>query len=178
MAYIGAVLVIGLTACGAPDDTSTGATSATAAGASPPVIQVDGMPGGSAQDSDRSAAPMAVSDEAASAESTKMMPSLITYVYDGEITDLTAPSASWFFESGVAPTAEQIAALAAALGVEGEARELPADMGGGWMVGPDDLRAADGQRRRRRDAELVVQPRQRGDVVASVRAVPARRSCR
>ena len=67
-----------------------------------------------------------------------MMPSLITYVYDGELTDLTAPSASWFFEPGVEPTTEQIAALAAALGVEGEVRELSADMGDGWMVGPDN----------------------------------------
>jgi hypothetical protein len=74
--------------------------------------------------------------EADSAGDTKLA-AYLNYVYDGEITDLTAPAASWYFEPGVAPTTDQVAALAAALGVDGDVRELGADMGGGWMVGPD-----------------------------------------
>lgn len=130
MAYIGAVIVIGLTACGAPVDESPSGSAADG----PPVIQIDGgqAAGGS------SAAPMAAAEDAAS---SKMMPAYITYVYDGAITDLTAPSASWYFDPLATASTEQVAALAAALGVQGEVRELPADQGGGWMVGPDDYTA-------------------------------------
>ena len=66
-----------------------------------------------------------------------MMPAQITYVFDGDAVDLTAPAPSWYFDPTVSPTTEQIEALARALGVEGEVRELAADMGDGWMVGPD-----------------------------------------
>lgn len=72
-----------------------------------------------------------------SAVDSKMMAGLITYRYDGEITDLTAPAPSWFFQPGAQPSTEQIAALAAALGIDDQVRELAADLGGGWMVGPD-----------------------------------------
>ena len=76
--------------------------------------------------------------DAATSESTKMMAAPITYTYDGESSDLTAPAASWFFAPGAVPSTEQIAALAAALGVQGDVQSLTADQGGGWMVGPSD----------------------------------------
>src|SRR5215203_955621 len=132
MALVGAVLILGLTACGSAADTnSTGATSAPA---SPPVIHVDGSPGVESAGG-RSAAPMAAGDAAAS--DSKIMPAQMTYVYEGDVVDLTSPAASWYFEPTASPTTEQIEALARALGVEGDVRELPADMGGGWAVGTD-----------------------------------------
>lgn len=131
MAYIGAVLIIGLSACGSATNVSSPAGTSPAG--SPPVIQVDG---GSANAAGSAAVPAAA--DSASSESTKMMAGAVTYVYDGELTDMTAPAASWFFAPGVDPTTEQIAALAAALGVEGDVQQSAADMGGGWMVGPDD----------------------------------------
>jgi hypothetical protein len=76
--------------------------------------------------------------DAATSESTKMMAAPITYTYDGASSDLTAPAASWFFAPGTVPSTEQIAALAAALGVQGDVQSLTADQGGGWMVGPSD----------------------------------------
>ena len=165
MAYIGAVLVIGLTACGSPSASSPTVSSAPA---SPPVIQIDGSAAATP-----SAAPAAEMD-AAAGDSTKMMAGPINYVYDGDLVDLTAPAASWYFDPNATPTTEQIAALAAALGVDGEVRQLADDMGGGWMVGPDTYEHPDGQRRQRRHAELVVQPRERRNHAGTrVRAVPA-----
>ena len=67
-----------------------------------------------------------------------MMAAFIEYLYSGDIPDLTAPAASWFFAPDVAPSNEQVAALAQALGVAGEVRELAADIGGGWAVGSVD----------------------------------------
>ena len=131
LAYIGAVMIIGLSACGAP---AADSPSGSAADGTPPVIQIDG----SSAAGGRSAAPMAAAEDSSS---TKMMPAYITYVYDGAITDLTAPSASWYFDPAATATTDQVAALAAALGVQGDVRELPADQGGGWMVGPDDYTA-------------------------------------
>jgi hypothetical protein len=130
MAYIGAVLIVGLTACGAPTESPTGQAGSTPSGA-PPVIQVDGAAPGAG-------AVPAAEDAAMSAADSKMMPAMITYVYDGEMTDMTAPAPSWFFAPDAQPSTEQIAALAAALGIDGEVRELGADAGGGWMVGPDN----------------------------------------
>jgi hypothetical protein len=134
MAYAAAVIVLGLTACGSPSDESSSPTTAgsatTVVAGSPPVIQISGA---GATGSGRSAAPMA---EADSAGDTKLA-AYLTYVYGGDLVDLTAPAASWYFAPGVDPTTDEVAALAAALGVEGDVRQLDADMGGGWMVGPD-----------------------------------------
>jgi hypothetical protein len=128
------VLVLGLSACGSAADESA-STDGTAAAASPPVIQIDGSQIGDTAGG-RSAAPMAAEDAAAS--DSKMMPAQITYVYDGDLVDLTAPAAAWYFDPTATPTTEQIAALAQTLGVQGEVREQSADMGGGWIVGPDN----------------------------------------
>ena len=74
----------------------------------------------------------------ATSESSKMMAMPFTYEWNGATPDLTSPAASWYFAPGVEPTAEQAQQLAAAFGVVGEITELAVDMGGGWMVGPND----------------------------------------
>jgi hypothetical protein len=119
-------MLIGLASCGDP-------TEPAASTPEPAIIQIAGAAGNAAGGS-------ATADAAvpASAESTKMMAAYIEFLYSGDITDLTAPAASWFFDPNTVPTADQIASLAAALGVEGEVHELGADMGGGWLVGSPD----------------------------------------
>ena len=52
------------------------------------------------------------------------------------------PAGSWFFAPGQQPDLDRIAKLAAALGVQGDVRTLPAEQGGGWAVGPEDYSAA------------------------------------
>ena len=67
---------------------------------------------------------------------------------------------------------------AAALGVEGDVRQLAADLGGGWMVGPDDYSHADPECRQRCACKLVVQPGQRRDAVDRHRASCIRQATR
>jgi hypothetical protein len=131
MALVGAALLIGLTACGSPSDPSSSAVTTLAAAKGPAVLRlVGGAPGGGAVN--------AASDAMPAEMSKMMMPMNIEYVFSGEVPDLTAPAGSWYFPAGVAATPEQVAAVATALGVVGEVRTLPADQGGGFMVGPDD----------------------------------------
>ncbi len=127
LAFASAVVVLVLTACGS-DESLTGPSSSTAP--APAVIEIVGGAGGTGP------ASAEMADQAA--DSTKMMAAYLEYVYSGDIPDLTGPAASWFFAAGVAPSTEQIAALAVALGIEGDVRELGADFGGGWTVGPAD----------------------------------------
>lgn len=128
LALVGTVVVLGLTACGSPDSASDATSSSLPA---PAVIQVAGAAGGA-----RNAAPMAA--DAAMESSTKMMPSSLTYTWNGATVDLTSAAASWFFAGGVEPTPEQVRAVAEAFGVTGDVVELSTDMGGGWTVGPND----------------------------------------
>lgn len=128
LALVGAVVVLGLTACGSADDSGAGSASTLPA---PAVIQIAGSASGGAAPTAAGAADAAMSE-------SKMMPMSLTYTWSGETPDLTSPAASWFFAPGVAPTAAQVEQLAAAFGVTGEAAELSADMGGGWTVGPND----------------------------------------
>ena len=67
-----------------------------------------------------------------------MMAAFIEYVYAGQAVDLTAPAGSWFFAPGGQPTDDQVLALAEAFGVQGDVRDVPADMGGGRAVGSID----------------------------------------
>lgn len=60
------------------------------------------------------------------------------FVYGGEVVDLTQPAAAWYFEPGATPTADAVLQVAHAFGIDGEVREVAADMGGGWIVGSDD----------------------------------------
>jgi hypothetical protein len=133
MALVGASLLIGLTACGSPSGSSSSAVVTVAAGDQPAVLRLVGGGGGAA-----GGAVNAAADAMPTEVGKMMMPMNIEYVFSGEVPDLTAPAGSWYFPAGVAATPEQVAALAAALGLVGEARTLPADQGGGFMVGPDD----------------------------------------
>ncbi|MFM2073538.1 MAG: hypothetical protein RLZZ623_3802 [Actinomycetota bacterium] len=123
LAFVSAILLVGLSACGSNDTPAAGTQPM------PPVIQIAGGAGGAAG---------TALDAAASPESSKMMPMSVNYVYSGDIADLTAPAAAWYFAAGIVPTTEQITALATALGVSGDVRQLAADMGGGFAVGSAD----------------------------------------
>ncbi len=132
MALAGAALLIGLTACGSTTDSASTATVATAPTSvdSPAVIRVAGAAG--------SGNVSAATDAMPTAGSKMMMPMDITYVFAAEAPDFSAPAGAWSFPSGAAATPEQVAAIAAALGVQGEVRPVAPDLGGGFMVGPDD----------------------------------------
>jgi nicotinate-nucleotide--dimethylbenzimidazole phosphoribosyltransferase len=121
LALVASVLILGLTACGDPREEP--------AASGPAVIVVAGAASGTGS----SSAP-------ASAESadSKMVAAVIEFLYEGTPPDLTTPAPAWYFPAGLAPTTEQIAAVAAAFGVEGEVRALPGDQGGGFQVGSAD----------------------------------------
>jgi hypothetical protein len=133
-----AAIVLGLSACGSAHTTSSGAagggtdgsvTVTTGADAGPKVITF-GTAGSGAT-------------TAASASADKMMAIRnVTYVFDGTMPTLSGSGASWQFPGGFTPDAKRVAAMAAALGVDGPVRELPADQGGGWMAGPQDYSGA------------------------------------
>jgi hypothetical protein len=113
---------------------SGGEDAGTAPALSPQVIHVAG--GG--------ATPAAAGMAAADAETTTKLGgwAAVTYVYDGTPPpDLTSPAGSWFFSPNEQPSQESIAAIAQALGVSGDVVQLPADQGGGWLVGPNDYSA-------------------------------------
>jgi hypothetical protein len=128
LALVGAVMVLGLSACGTSD--GAGSSPTTSALPAPQVIEVAG---GAGSATTSGAAPAA--DASAEGMSTKMMAAYLTYVFQGEVPDLTAPSASWFFPAGATATDEQLQALADAFGVAGAPQDVPADMGGGRVIG-------------------------------------------
>lgn len=122
-AFAAAALLVGLSACG---DSSP----RTAAGNSPVVIQLGGasFAGGGV--------------ETASAD--KMMAQMqdITFVFDGDGSAVGATGSAWTLPAGGSPDTARIAKLAQLLGVDGELREIPADQGGGWMIGAADYSTA------------------------------------
>ncbi len=121
-ALAAAALLVGLSACG---DSSP----KTVAGASPVVIQLGGS-------STRGGAEAATAD--------KMMAQMqdITFVFDGDASKVGAAGSAWTLPAGGTPDTARIAKIAALLGIEGELRELPADQGGGWMIGAADYTTA------------------------------------
>ncbi|MCY7298956.1 MAG: hypothetical protein LH616_07085 [Ilumatobacteraceae bacterium] len=122
-AFAAAALLVGLSACG---DSSP----RTVAGNSPVVIQLGGgsSAGGGA--------------EAASADKMMAYMQDITFVFDGDGSTVGAAGSAWTLPGGGTPDAARIAKLAELLGVEGELREVPADQGGGWMIGASDYSTA------------------------------------
>ena len=119
-------LIVGLSACGSAAKTSVPTTIA-------PKVIVVGANAGNGGDGTASLASVA---EASA--STKMMVRNVTYKYDGDAADLTAPASSWFFAPGAEPTSAQISTVAKLLGVAGQAQRMAPDQGGGWLVGPQD----------------------------------------
>jgi hypothetical protein len=121
-----AALVLGFTACGDPS-TSSSPTSTVVTSNLPKIKLGGGGNGGGA---------LSASAEAAPAD-RMMMWQPIEFVYNGTTT-LPATGTAWVFQANPNVDPARIAAIAAALGVEGEVRPLSADMGGGWMVGAAD----------------------------------------
>ena len=118
------VLVLALSACGDPSS-SSGTVPGTL-----PVIRVAGSGAGGPEG--------ALSADASASMSSKMMPSNMTFVFDGQVPDLTSPAASWVFPVGERASDDAFRELAAALGVSGDVVVQPADMGGGRMIGSTD----------------------------------------
>ncbi len=123
-AFAAAAIVIGLSGCG---DAPRSATS----GATPMVIHL-GQPATSAR------------PEASGAATDKMMApyQIMNFVFDGTLPDLGTTAHAWQLPAGVQVDAARVARMAQLLGVEGEVRQLPADQGGGWMVGSADYTGA------------------------------------
>jgi len=122
-AFAAAALLVGLSACG---DSSP----RTVAGNSPVVIQLGGgsSAGGGA--------------EAASADKMMAYMQDITFVFGGDGSTVGAVGSAWTLPAGGTPDVARIAKLAELLGVDGELREVPADQGGGWMIGAADYSTA------------------------------------
>ena len=117
------------TAGGDGSSTTVAPTSTTIA---PQVIVVSGSPSGAG------AAVPASADAAAEAMDSKMIAALIHYSYEGGVPDLTGTAPSWYFPADVPISEVDAAAVAAALGVDGDVVAVPEDEGGGWRVGPAD----------------------------------------
>lgn len=131
LAFAAAAVVAGLAvaSCGDPAQTTSSDASTSA---TPPVIKL-GTGSGS---TNSGAAPAAESDR-------MMMPyAIFHYVYEGDLPALDGSAPAYQFPAGAQVDPPRIAAIAAVLGVEGEVREAPADMGSRWMVGPEDYSGA------------------------------------
>ncbi|MEI6404009.1 MAG: hypothetical protein WCP59_17680 [Actinomycetota bacterium] len=123
-ALIATIAVLGLSACGESGSTVTSAKA-------PTVIHLGA--GGT-----RSAA---ANVEGAASDKMMVMQD-ITYVFDGSYPELGTTGKSWTLPAGTKVDAAVVAKIAALLGVEGDVRQLPADQGGGWMVGAADYSTA------------------------------------
>ena len=120
-ALAAAALVLGISACGGANNTSTAAKA-------PTVIHVGSGGGGNSK----------ATAGAAVDESMRPYFGNITYVYDGQFPDLGTLGGAWSLPTGAKPDLNRVAAIANALGVKGEVRSLPTEQGGGWAVGPND----------------------------------------
>jgi hypothetical protein len=129
---VSASLALLLAACG---DAEQAAVS-TVAAAAPPVIQVvpgGGSASGAAPNSEGAAADGAV----ASSDQAMTRMAWMEYVLGVDLEELDGDSPAWRLVAGDVDPA-RITALAAALGLEGEVTDLPADWGAGWIIGPSD----------------------------------------
>lgn len=125
-ALAAAAVLLGLSACG-------DANSSTTAGQNPAVIHIGAAVNGGK---------MAPTAEGAVSDRMMMPYASFTYVYDGAYPDLGTTAPAWVLPAGTAVDTAKVAALAELFGVDGEVRQLPADQGGGWMVGAADYSTA------------------------------------
>ena len=130
LALVASAAILGLTTAACGDPSSQTASTATVASSLPVIHLRAGSGSGGATP--------------AAAESDRMMMPYGTFVFvvDGTLPALDGTAPAWRFPAGADLDEARVAAIAAALGVEGEVRTLGADMGGGWMVGPEDYSAA------------------------------------
>ncbi|MCU1400483.1 MAG: hypothetical protein JWN62_3592 [Acidimicrobiales bacterium] len=149
LAFAAAAVVLGLSACGSSASsgsapavtagataTTLGTTASTAPTADHPVIHL----GAAAAGTTAAGAP----SPAASGPmvDSKLAVRNLTYVFDGAYPTLADSGPSWQLPPGYVPDQARLAAMAAALGVSGDVREVPADQGGGWAFGPADYSGA------------------------------------
>lgn len=126
-ALVAAVTLFGVAACGDDPGSTTSRDSLT-------VIRIGA--GGSADT-------ISARPESASSDKMMAMPyQVFNFVYDGELPSLGAAATAWQLPVGGELDTARVARMAQLLGVEGEVRELPADQGGGWMVGAADYTTA------------------------------------
>lgn len=124
-ALVAAAAVFGLAGCGdSPNSTTSGNSLA--------VIQIG--QGGSAN-------PTSAGAET-SADKMMVPYQIINFIYDGELPNLGDTGKAWKLPAGTELDTARVARIAEQLGVDGEVRELPADQGGGWMVGAADYTTA------------------------------------
>ncbi|MDO8391225.1 MAG: hypothetical protein Q7V57_12120 [Actinomycetota bacterium] len=124
IALIAAISVFALASCSdSPNSTR---------GAGPSVIRLGA--GGSAADAN--------SAEGAPAADKMMALQAFEFIVDGTLPELAGSANAWRLSAGQSVDKDQVARMAAVLGVEGDVRELPADQGGGWMVGNADYSGA------------------------------------
>src|SRR4051794_6693286 len=139
--------VVALAACGSstnsstvpPDSTAAPATvgpsSSVAATRAPTVIHLSAT-GASAESASGGATPVDQGNGAdGQVEPMPIRPVIVTYVTTGDLPALGGTGQSWKLSSGAQPDPARIKRVAAALGVQGTATKLPADQGGGWIVG-------------------------------------------
>ena len=154
LVLVGAIAILGLTACGSAGTTSNTGSPATSSAASsdtsatttaghaPAVIVIGAQLG--AGGAAGSTSPMAETANDGSADPAfapgdmKMRPTNIVYEYAGTPPDLPVTAPAWYFPLDQHATPEQIAAVAAAFGVQGDVVAVSEDQGGGWLVGPSD----------------------------------------
>ena len=130
IAFAAAAVILGLSACGDASNQSTGATVVTPTTTPLPLIRLGGSSAGGA------AATMAADESLAPGERMMVM-RMMNFVFTGT-ADLPAAATAWTFPANPVVDRARIAELAGLLGVAGEVRALPADQGGGWMVGAAD----------------------------------------
>lgn len=126
-ALAAAAVLLGLSACGDANSTT--------AGQNPAVIHIGAGAGASG-------GKVAATAEGGMSDRMMMPYANFTYVYDGAYPDLGTTAPAWVLPAGTTVDAAKVAALAELFGVEGEVRQLPADQGGGWMVGAADYSTA------------------------------------
>lgn len=134
-----AALALVFTACGGEPsggDELPGADPSTTVGddglRAPTPIRLTGGSGGDAA--------IGASESRAAADSSMIAPAYIDYQYVVTVDPSTLPtnSTGYVFDASVVATADDIAAVAAALGVAGEPISFDEGYGINWRVGPDD----------------------------------------
>lgn len=125
IAAIPALAVMALSSCG--DDTAGVGTG------SPKVIQIGANSGGSKLAGTPGA-------ESSTAGDAAMWAPWVSYTYSfvGDASGLPSSAAAWSFDAGLAPDAARVAEIAASLGLSGDLQPLPAEYGGGWVIGSTD----------------------------------------
>jgi hypothetical protein len=129
IAFAAAAVILGLTACGEASTNSSKVTAVTPTTTPLAVIRLASGAGGGAATQ--------AADSFAPGEKMSMM-ALLNFVFSGAMPALPSSGAAWSFPANPEVDEARIAELAGLLGITGEVRTLPADQGGGWMVGSAD----------------------------------------